>query len=103
VLPLRTAQRTYPVWEQFGNGWSQAVYWHRPALGGIPTVAFGKLEIGLSLSVGVLLKGLVWSWFNSVHPMLGRIPTPTVWIFETRGLTGLLFWDHRVKLATIPM
>jgi putative transport protein len=60
------------------------------ALVGIPAFEIGKLEIGLSLSVGVLLGGLVWGWLNSVRPMVGRIPTPTLWIFESLGLTGFI-------------
>jgi putative transport protein len=60
------------------------------ALVGIPAFTIGKLEIGLSLSVGVLLGGLVWGWINSVRPMIGRIPTPTLWIFESIGLTGFV-------------
>ena len=60
------------------------------ALIGIPAVAFGKLELGLSLSVGVLLGGLLWGWFNSRRPLIGRIPTPTLWIFESLGLTGFV-------------
>jgi putative transport protein len=60
------------------------------ALIGLPALAFGRLELGLSLSVGVLLGGLVWGWFNSLRPMIGRIPTPTLWIFESLGLTGFI-------------
>ena len=60
------------------------------ALIGIPALAFGKLELGLSLSVGVLLGGLLWGWFHSLRPMIGRIPTPTLWIFESLGLTGFV-------------
>jgi putative transport protein len=60
------------------------------ALIGIPALALGKLELGLSLSVGVLLGGLLWGWFNSLRPMIGRIPTPTLWIFESLGLTGFV-------------
>jgi putative transport protein len=60
------------------------------ALIGIPALAFGKLELGLSLSVGVLLGGLLWGWFHSMRPMIGRIPTPTLWIFESVGLTGFV-------------
>lgn len=60
------------------------------ALIGIPALAFGKLELGLSLSVGVLLGGLLWGWFHSLKPMIGRIPTPTLWIFESLGLTGFV-------------
>jgi putative transport protein len=60
------------------------------ALIGLPALALGRLELGLSLSVGVLLGGLVWGWFNSLRPMIGRIPTPTLWIFESLGLTGFI-------------
>ena len=60
------------------------------ALIGIPALAFGKLELGLSLSVGVLLGGLLWGWLHSMRPMIGRIPTPTLWIFESVGLTGFV-------------
>ena len=63
------------------------------ALIGIPALAFGKIEIGLSLSVGVLLGGLIWGWFHSLRPMVGRIPTPTLWIFESLGLTGFVAWS----------
>lgn len=60
------------------------------ALIGIPAFVVGKVEIGLSMSVGVLLGGLVWGWINSVRPMIGHIPTPTLWIFESIGLTGFV-------------
>ena len=60
------------------------------ALAGLPALAFGKLEIGLSLSVGVLLGGLVWGWLRSRRPIAGRLPGPTLWIFESLGLTGFV-------------
>src|SRR5262249_15335757 len=60
------------------------------ALVGLPAFALGRVELGLSLSVGVLLGGLVWGWFNSLRPLIGRIPTPTLWIFESLGLTGFV-------------
>jgi len=60
------------------------------ALIGIPALAFGNLEIGLSLSVGVLVGGLIWGWLHSVRPLVGRIPTATLWIFESLGLTGFV-------------
>jgi putative transport protein len=60
------------------------------ALIGIPALAFGKFELGLSLSVGVLLGGLLWGWFHSLRPMIGHIPTSTLWIFESLGLTGFV-------------
>ncbi|MCW3474087.1 aspartate-alanine antiporter [Limobrevibacterium gyesilva] len=60
------------------------------ALIGIPALAFGKLEIGLSLSVGVLLGGLLWGWLNSLRPIPGSIPGPALWIFESLGLAGFV-------------
>ena len=60
------------------------------ALIGLPALAFGKLELGLSLSVGVLLGGLLWGWFHSLRPMIGHVPTATSWIFESLGLTGFV-------------
>ncbi|HEX2653518.1 MAG TPA: aspartate-alanine antiporter [Xanthobacteraceae bacterium] len=60
------------------------------AVVGIPGFRFGALEIGLSESVGVLLGGLIFGWLRSVRPRLGRIPTPTLWLFESLGLTGFV-------------
>ncbi len=60
------------------------------ALIGIPAIAFGALEIGLSQSVGVLIGGLVFGWLRSVRPTFGRIPSPTLWLFESLGLTGFI-------------
>jgi putative transport protein len=61
------------------------------ALIGIPALHFGSVEIGLSLPVGVLLGGLVCGWLRSVRPRwFGRIPGPTLWIFESIGLTGFV-------------
>jgi putative transport protein len=52
-------------------------------------------QIGRSLLwyplVGVLLGGLVCGWLRSVRPRwFGRIPGPTLWIFESIGLTGFV-------------
>ncbi len=61
------------------------------ALFGVPALHVGGIELGLSLSVGVLLGGLVCGWLRSVQPRLfGRIPTPTLWVFESIGLTGFV-------------
>lgn len=60
------------------------------AIVGIPAIRFGALEIGLSQSVGVLLGGIVFGWLRAVRPVFGRIPTPTLWIFESLGLTGFV-------------
>jgi putative transport protein len=61
------------------------------ALVGLPALHLGRVEIGLSLPVGVLLGGLVCGWLRSVRPRwFGRIPSPTLWIFESIGLTGFV-------------
>jgi len=61
------------------------------ALIGLPAVHIGGIEIGLSLPVGVLLGGLVCGWLRSVRPgLFGRVPGPTLWIFESIGLAGFV-------------
>jgi putative transport protein len=61
------------------------------ALVGIPALVLGGIEIGLSLSVGVLLGGLVCGWGRSTWPrFFGRIPGPTLWLFESIGLAGFV-------------
>jgi putative transport protein len=61
------------------------------ALIGLPALHIGGVEIGLSLPVGVLLGGLVCGWMRSVRPRwFGRIPSPTLWVFESIGLTGFV-------------
>jgi putative transport protein len=61
------------------------------ALIGLPALHIGGVEIGLSLPVGVLLGGLVCGWLRSVRPgMFGRVPGPTLWIFESIGLAGFV-------------
>jgi putative transport protein len=61
------------------------------ALIGLPSLRLGQLEIGLSLPVGVLFGGLVCGWLRSVRPRwFGRIPSPTLWVFESLGLTGFV-------------
>ena len=59
------------------------------ALVGLPALRWAGIEIGLSLSVGVLLGGLVCGWLRSRWPrFFGRIPGPTLWVFESVGLAG---------------
>lgn len=61
------------------------------ALVGLPTLQLGDLAIGLSLPVGVLLGGLLCGWLRSVRPAwFGRIPGPTLSVFESLGLTGFV-------------
>ena len=61
------------------------------ALIGLPALHLGGVEIGLSLPVGVLLGGLVCGWLRTVRPRwFGRVPGPTLWVFESIGLTGFV-------------
>lgn len=61
------------------------------AIVGLPALRLGSLELGLSLSVGVLAGGLVCGWLRATWPrFVGRIPGPTLWIFESVGLAGFV-------------
>jgi putative transport protein len=57
---------------------------------GLPAISLGKLELGLSLFVGVLLGGLVFGWLRSIWRVFGYIPEPALWVFDSFGLTGFL-------------
>ncbi len=59
-------------------------------LAGLPALAIGRLELGLSLFVGVLLGGLVLGWLRSSHPYFGYVPEPALWLLESFGLAGFL-------------
>lgn len=57
---------------------------------GLLALHLGKLEIGLSMSVGALIGGLVLGWLRSVNRRFARIPEPALWFFDSVGLTGFL-------------
>jgi len=57
---------------------------------GLPTATFGRLELGLSAPVGVLLGGLTVGYLRSVNPKFGRIPDASLWLFESLGLAAFL-------------
>ena len=57
---------------------------------GIPAIMIGKLEIGLSLSVGTLVGGLFFGWLRSVDRRFASIPEPTLWLFDSVGLAAFL-------------
>lgn len=61
------------------------------ALAGIPAMLFGGVEFGLTVSLGVLLSGLLCGWLRSVRPgVFGRVPGATLWLCESAGLAGFL-------------
>lgn len=53
---------------------------------GAITIVVGGVPIGLSLSGGSLLAGLLLGWLRMVHPSFGGIPRPALWILNTLGL-----------------
>lgn len=57
---------------------------------GIPALRLGPLEIGLGVSVGVLVGGLVFGWLRSVRRTFGFIPEPALWLFDSLGLNGFI-------------
>jgi putative transport protein len=57
---------------------------------GIPALTVGKLDIGLSQSVGVLFGGLVFGWLRSVDRRFARLPEAALWLFDSVGLTAFL-------------
>ena len=50
------------------------------------SVKIGGVPLSLSVSMGVLIGGLVLGWLRSVHPTFGRLPTPTMWFMNSVGL-----------------
>ncbi len=57
---------------------------------GLPALTLGRVALGLSMFVGVLLAGLVFGWLRSVYRFFGQIPEPALWVFDSFGLTGFL-------------
>jgi putative transport protein len=57
---------------------------------GLPAIHVGGLTIALGLPVGVLLASFVIGWLNSIRPLLGRVPEPVIWLFDSLGLNGFL-------------
>ena len=57
---------------------------------GIPAFRIGGVELGLSLSVGILVGGLVMGWLHSTTRRVAGIPDPVLWLFDSVGLTGFV-------------
>ncbi len=53
---------------------------------GLLSITIGGLPLTLTASGGALVMGLVFGWLRSVRPLIGRIPEPAIWIFDTVGL-----------------
>ncbi len=69
---------------------------------GVLSVKIGIISISLGSSGGILIAGLVFGWFHSVFPRMGRIPPASIWLMETLGLNvfiaavGLAAGPHAV-------
>jgi putative transport protein len=57
---------------------------------GLPALTLGRVALGLSMFVGVLLAGLIAGWLRSVYRFFAQIPEPALWVFDSFGLTGFL-------------
>jgi putative transport protein len=57
---------------------------------GLPAIHAGGLTIALGLPVGVLLASFVIGWLHSIRPLIGRVPEPVIWLFDSLGLNGFL-------------
>lgn len=60
------------------------------ALFGIPALEIGSVSIGLGLSVGVLLGGLVAGHVRAFRRGFGHIPAPALWLFDSVGLCAFI-------------
>jgi putative transport protein len=50
------------------------------------SVKVGNVPLTLSVSMWVLIGGLVLGWLRSVHPTFGRLPAPTWWFMNSVAL-----------------
>jgi putative transport protein len=61
------------------------------ALFGMPSFAWGAIEVGLGSSVGVLLAGIVCGCLRATWPAAVRnVPGAALWLFESVGLAGFV-------------
>jgi putative transport protein len=57
------------------------------AIVGLLSIRVGEIPVSLSTSGGTLLAGLILGWLRSVHPNIGNIPGPGLWVFNNVGLS----------------
>lgn len=60
------------------------------ALIGLPAFHLGSIELGLGVSVGILIGGLFLGWYSSTRRTISRMPEPVLWLFNSLGLTGFV-------------
>ncbi|MDM0015370.1 aspartate-alanine antiporter [Variovorax sp. J22P168] len=53
---------------------------------GVLSVTIGGVPISLSTSGGALLAGLFLSYYRTLKPKFGQIPTPALWLLNNLGL-----------------
>jgi putative transport protein len=57
---------------------------------GVLTITVGKIPISLSSAGGVLLAGLLLGYLSAIHPIVGRVPPPALWLMNTLGLNAFI-------------
>ena len=57
---------------------------------GVLTITVGKIPISLSSAGGVLLSGLLLGYLSAIHPIVGRVPGPALWLMNTLGLNAFI-------------
>jgi putative transport protein len=57
---------------------------------GLPALAIGGISVSLSVSVGVLLAGLVLGYLRSVNPRFAGVPDASVILLESMGLAAFV-------------
>lgn len=53
---------------------------------GIPTISIAGADIGLTVSGGALIMGLVFGWLRAKYPTFGKFPPAANWLMSTGGL-----------------
>ena len=53
---------------------------------GLAMIKIGYISLTLGIGGGVLLSGLLFGWFRSIHPTFGHIPEGAQWLLSDLGL-----------------
>ena len=57
---------------------------------GIPALHAWGMELGLGVSVGILIGGLALGWLQSIKRGIPQIPQQVLWFFDSVGLSGFV-------------